>query len=446
MSDTVLLIVLIVLAFAGGHLVTRFAARHGMLSGAESLLVGIAIGPVGAGLLDGRSLDKAQLLMALLLGLVGFITGMRARRLAPHPEAVVVGLATAICIATGMALFALGWMYQFGDATGPWLVDVELWTWGGITLELRATSAQLESAIVLGAAAAATSSLVIESTAKMYGAQGPLHQLFVGAAVTGEIFAIFLLGLALAIRRNEDYWGRLPLGITEWALLGMGVGVICGLLFAWFARDEVEPKRIFVASTGTVVFAAGVGSAIGLSPTFVNLLAGLTVALVSPKAPAVAQSLERLQHPIQVMVMVFAGMLLAVPSGAEWLLAALYPFVRWGLLRAVVPLASTSLLERPIRAARMGNGMLAQGALPVVIAVAYVARAPEMASIVLTAVLVATVTSDLLSIRALADVLLDAGEIADTTGTRHGVPLALIGGERSKRHSADTLTHLGGQP
>lgn len=423
MNDSLLLIVLIVLAFAGGTYVTRLAARYGMLSGAESLLVGVVIGPLGAGLLDGRALDQAQLLMALLLGLVGFTTGTRARRLAPNPDAVVVGVATALAVATGVALLALGWMYYFEPPTGD--LRTLVWTLldlGEVVFEVRCTPSQLEAAVALGAAAAAASSQVIESTSRMHGARGPLSELLAGAAVTGEILAIVLLGLSLAGRRHFDVVDGPPLGITEWALLGMAVGVVCGMLFAWFSRDEDDPNRIFVAATGTVIFAAGVGQAIGLSPTFVNLLAGLTVALISPKAPKVCAELERLHHPITVLVMIFAGMLLIVPTGPQWLLAAAYPLARWGLLRAALPASSSLLLEKPVRAARMGNGMLAQGSLPVVIAVAFVVRVPEHATTVLTSVLVATVTSDLFSVRRLSDVLLDAGEIADTSGMSRGLP------------------------
>lgn len=428
MNDSLLLIVLIVLAFAGGTWVTRLAARHGMLSGAESLLVGVAIGPVGAGLLDGRAIDQAQLLMAMLLGLVGFTTGTRARRLAPNPDAVVVGVATALSVATGVGLLALGWMYYFepppADAQ---LLVATVFDLGDMVLEIRCTPSQLEAAVALGAAAAASSSAVIESTCRMHGARGRLSELLSGAAVTAEILAIVLLGLALAGRRHYENIGGPPLGVTEWALLGMSVGVICGLLFAWFTRDETDPNRIFVAATGTVIFAAGVGQAIGLSPTFVNLLAGLTVALISPKAPRVCNELERLHHPIAVLVMIFAGMLLVVPTGPEWLLAAAYPLARWGLLRISLPAASSALLEHPVRAARIGNGMLAQGSLPVVIAVAFVLRVPDHATAVLTSVLVATVTSDLFSVRRLSDVLLDAGEIADTSGMSGGLPEDWIG-------------------
>lgn len=430
MSDTLLLIVLIVLAFAGGQFVTRLAARHGMLSGAESLLVGLAIGPAGAGLLDGRSLDKAQLLVALLLGLVGFSAGARARRLSTQPEAVVVGIATGLGVATGIALLALGWMYHFDRPTEPWLIDTAWPLTEGLIVELRATAGQLECAVVLGAAGAASSSAVIESTARLYGARGPVHTLLHGAASTAEILAIVLLGLALAGRRQLEAGAELPFGITEWALLGMGVGVVCGLLFAWFARDEQDSKALFVAATGTVIFAAGVGLAIGLSPTFVNLLAGLTVALVSPQAARICDELERLRHPIQVLVMVFAGMLLALPTGTEWLLALAYPLVRWGLLRVLLPTSAAALLENPPRAARIGDGLLAQGTLPVVIAVAFVMRAPDYAVTVLTTVLFATVTSDLWSIRVLSAVLLDAGEVNDTACRGDTVPAELIGHEQ----------------
>lgn len=413
MSTTLLIVILVVIAFAGGRWVRQLAARYGILSGAESLLLGVAIGPMALGLMDGGALAHGSLLVSLLLGLVGFTTGTRARRLAPQPEAVLVGLATALGVGTSVSLLTLGWMYHFEPLPLDPVLDWQFDVWGGLTMELLADARQVQIAAIMAAASVATSSAVIESTARGLGARGRVSGLLAGAGVTAEIIAILGLGLALAVRRHAEGSGRLNLGVTEWALAGMAVGVVCGLLYAWFVRDEEDPNRIFVASTGSVIFAAGVGQALGLSPTFVNLLAGLTVSLVSPRAPVICAELDRLRHPIQVLVMVFAGVLCVPPQGAGWILVVAYPPVRWLLLRIWTPLASRLLLESPVRAPRLGNGLLVQGELPVVIAVAYVMRAPEAGTLLLAAVLLSSVTVDLWSVRALSAVLLDTGEVGE---------------------------------
>ncbi len=411
MSSTILIVALVVLAFAGGRYVRQFAARYGMVSGAESLLIGILIGPLAFNLLDAGSLAPAHLLGALLLGLVGFNTGTRARKLAPQPDAVIVGIATSLGTGLILALLTLGWMYHVEEAPADPLFAWQLSLFGPYVIELMADARQLQIAAVLASCGVATSSAVIVSTATQLGARGRVTELLAGAAVTAEIVAISGLGITLAIRRHVEGGARLDLAVTEWALAGVALGVFCGLLFAWFMRDEQDPNRIFVASTGSVIFAAGVGEALGLSPTFINLLAGLTVALVSPRAPAICAELDRLRHPIQVLVMVFAGVLLVLPDGAGWLLVALYPLARWLALRASATAAGRVMLESPVRSPRFGDGLLVQGELPVVIAAAYVMRAPEDGALVLAAVLIATLTTELWSGRALSAVLMDAGEV-----------------------------------
>ena len=411
MSSTLLIVALVVLAFVGGRYVRQFAARFGMVSGAESLVLGVLIGPSVFGLLDASSLAPAHLLVALLLGLVGFTTGTRARRLAPQPDAVVIGIAAALGTGLTLALLVLGWMYHFEEAPADPVIAWQLPILGQYTLELVADARQLQIAAVLAACGVATNSAVIEATVAQSGARGRVSNLLAGVAVTAEILAIAGLGLALAVRRRVQGGAGVELGVTEWVLAGVAVGIFCGLLFAWFMRDEEDPNRIFVASTGSVIFAAGVGEALGLSPTFINLLAGLTVALVSPQARAICGELERLRHPIQVLVMVFAGVLLAVPQGPAWLLVGLYPLARWLALRVSVKGAATMLLETPVQAPRLGDGLLVQGELPVVIAAAYAMRAPEAGALVLAAVLAASLSTDLWSGRALAAVLMDAGEV-----------------------------------
>lgn len=415
MSLTVLLVLVVIFSFAVGHLLTRYASRYVALSGAEYLLVGVLIGPqVPPRLMTAESLSQLEPLIALLLGLVGFVVALHTRDALRNVRNALTGLFSAVLVMLTVAAATLFVADRLLPATPDALSRRwELLSVGNYALDLTLTTSHLWMALAVGAAACVASPFVIESSAKMLRAKGPVTDLLLASATISQVLAVVVIGMALATARSTEAANRVGLGIGVWAAAAAGVGIVCGLLFTLFIGQEKDATRIFLATAGAVIFASGVGTALGISPLFVNLVAGVTVAITSRHAGRLREELDRLQHPLFVLVMIFAGALWAPVSGWAWIFPIVYLVVRYGARRIWTQSMAQAMSRTPLRAARLGNGLLAQGTMAVAVGVDFAQRFPDYAPAVLTTVLLGTLVSDLWSARALRAVLLDAGETSD---------------------------------
>ncbi len=418
MSLTILLVLVVVTSFAVGHLLAQYAQRYVALSGAEYLLVGLLIGPqVAPRLLTMDSLMKLSPLVSLLLGLVGFILGLRAPRALSQLGSAMIGLfaGVGVLVLVGATTMVLSSGVIPIDTTAP-LISREVFHWGNWALDLHLFHEQLWLGVAIGGAACVASPFVVDSTIRMLGAKGPISTMLSVAATTTQVIAVVVTGLVQAAARATYATAQPGFGVDRWAAMAAGVGIACGLLFSLFIGREQDTPRLFLASLGAVIFASGVGAAIGISPLFVNLIAGATVALSSPLAGRLREEMDRLQHAAFVLVMILAGALWAPTQGRLWLLPIAYLVVRFVTRRAFTRMATGLCTAIPAHASRLGNGLMSQGTMAVAIGLDFSYRFPDLSPAVLTTVLIGTFASDLWSIRALRVVLLDAGEGVELPG------------------------------
>ncbi|MEM9493501.1 MAG: hypothetical protein AAGC55_30410, partial [Myxococcota bacterium] len=263
--------------------------------------------------------------------------------------------------------------------------------------------------------------LAAEVIRQRYGAHGPVAEYLSITAIISQLSAVTVVGVVLAVMRATGQSEASNIGIAEWELLAIACGVVCGLLFSLFIGAESDVRRLFLASVAAMIFAAGIGMALKVSPLFVTLIAGITVALISPHEQRLRTELTRLEHPLFVLIMIFGGAMWVPVSGWLWLFPAVYLVVRYVALRVATRVASGALVRPPIRTRRLGNGMLAQGVLAVAIGVDVSQAWPEYGQIVLTTAIVGTLLSELWSVRALRTVLADAGEIVNHEVGERGV-------------------------
>jgi len=416
---TLVLVAIVIFSFVFGHFVTRFASRYVLLSGVEYMLVGVLIGPyVGLDLVGEATLDFLSPLFSLLLGLVGFLVGLRARGAAERVDLAVLGVVSALLVVLGVSgglLLILAPLIPLPAGAADFVVDHTVFAFRDWHVELHFTSTHLWLALALGAAAAVASPLLVEGIKRRHSAQGRVLTLLESAARVSQIVAVLVLGIVLATARATATSNRFSLTVTEWVLAALGGGILCGLLFGLFIGRESDASRVFLASVGLVTFASGVAVALGISPLFVNLIAGLTVAVASPHAAQLREQLDRLQHPLFVLLMIFAGALWRPVAGWLWILPAAYMVLRFVARRAATSVSARLSLEQPVLVARLGNGLLGQGTLAVAIALDFSLRFPSHAALILTTVLLGTLLSDLFSHRALRTLLADAGELQQET-------------------------------
>lgn len=420
-NTTLILVALIVSAFVVSQL-HRYAEKVALVSGIEYAVVGVLLGPVMPwGVLDDSVLQSLDLLISLLLGLLGFMVGLHAREALRRFEHFLAGSLAALVVAAVVGLTVLGLLQWIDpsyldpndlDPTGDKLpvVDIAVFTDGSNLYKLWATEHALWLALSLGAAAAIASSTAIRSTAERWQAEGPPVVLLQDLASAGQVMAILLLGLALAGDRAIDTADSYGLSLVEWALLIGAAGAVTGLLFMIFIGDEEDDLRLYVATIGVVIFAAGIGAALGVSPLFVNLVAGLVVAATSAHGEHLRHNLDRLRQPVAVLILVFAGIAWRPVSGWMWLIPLAYLLGRVGA-RLVASRWAVSTFVHGVELRRVGGGLIGQGSLAAAIALSYAQGHPNRSHIVLSAVLVPMLITDLFAVRTLRRVLANAGAI-----------------------------------
>jgi hypothetical protein len=412
-TATAFLVLAVVFSFAVTRWLTRFAERYVMLSGAEYLLVGMLIGPVMLGFVTRHALDALHPFVSLLIGLLGFLVGLRSPQGLRAGPASTVGVlsATSVLLAVaGAVLFALD-LLHVTPPPGSMRLSWEVTRFSGWVVAVHTYDAFLWLALALGASAVVAGSIVIRHTRERLGVLGDVGELLTSFANTSQWVAIISFGLSLALARSTGTSHLYGVGLTEWALAALALGGLCGVLFSLFIGRDTEPQRLFLAGVGVVIFASGIGTALGVSPLFVNWVVGLTVVFTSTHAAAVTTAMERMQHPLFVLIMIFAGAMWRPVSGNLWLLPVVYVAVRHVSRLSFVPLFARALLDPP--QVTLANGLWSQGTLAVAIAVNFSQQFPELSRITLSTVLAGVLLSELFSHRLLRAVLIDSGESSD---------------------------------
>lgn len=413
-NTTLILVTLIVSAFVASRLLHRYAERVALVSGIEYAVVGVLIGPLMPwGLIDEDTLVSLDLLISLLLGLMGFMIGLHAREALRRFEHFLAGsvAAVAIAVVVGVALLGLlQWLEPTYLADPTPMFAIPVWTDGARLYQVWAADEALWLALTLGAAAAIASSTAITAATERWQAEGPPVVLLQDLASAGHVIAVLLFGLALAGDRAIEAADDYGLSLVEWALLISSAGGITGLLFMIFIGGAEDDVRLYLATLGVVIFSAGIGSALGVSPLFVNMIAGLTVAATSVHGDRLRTNLDQLRRPASILLLVFAGIAWRPVVGWLWLIPLAYLLTRIGM-RLLASRWAVATFVHGVELRRVGGGLIGQGSLAAAIALSYAQGHPESGTLVLSAVLVPMLITDLFAVRTLRGVLANAGAI-----------------------------------
>ncbi|MEM9453659.1 MAG: hypothetical protein AAGF11_05740 [Myxococcota bacterium] len=431
MNTTILLVGLVVFAFAISRVLARYVARYFVVSGVEYILLGILLGPIFT-VLDAGALKAFAPLIALQLGLLGFVKGLQAREILTQPRTVIRGTISAllVIVVTGAACLIL--IEAIGEGTDT--VTYGTLPLGDRLLSVAASSDNLRLAGTIGCCAAVSSPVLISDSARVLRARGPAYEALAEQGLVSQLVALAVFGGVMASARASESAAELQIPIWAWVVGIAGFGILCGLLFIQFIGSERESMRIYIAAVGVVTFASGVGTALDVTPLVVNLIAGACVSLSPMYARHVERTVLRLRHPSLVMVRVFAGAAWVGVRGLAWLLPPLYATVRLAVRWLTGGLVQGERGPDQPRVPRLGLGMVGQGGFAVAIALSYAVHAPQRAGVVLTAVLGGLVLSDLWSHRAVRRVLADAGEL-------YTVPVDEVGEDDRAAGSSGSVHH-----
>ena len=398
MDPTLTLLLLLAFAFAAVHVERQvLGERVRFVAGTEALVLGVLAGPLVLGLLTDDGVRSLHPMLSVISGFIGFLCGLpvRVREASRLPTRdLAFGFTTVVTVTLligGAAFAAFFWVPGLIAST-----DVE-----GMVI----------AAVCLGLGAAVCSSAAVSRGVTGSRAAGPASRVLGHAASVTQVLAILGFGLVVALFPTEDPASRGGLDVLEWEGVNIVAGVAAGMIFHVFVGDEADENRLFVATIGLVALASGIGHALDLSPLFLGLVAGVTVANVSPCSERLAGTVDRLRRPADMLLLVLAGAAWVPLPAMYWFFPVAFITMRLVALRLAAGVADAFHPEIDPHVRRLGDGLSSQGALTAAIAVNYgMIDATPIKEIVTTSLLVSAVVNEIWAGTLLRQTLRHAGE------------------------------------
>lgn len=385
MSPQLALILVVAVGYLAAHVAFEWLARRYLLvSGAEYLLLGLLVGPLGTRLLPPDTIDAFTPVTMLALGWMGVGLGLRLHlpSLLRIPAYMVrIGLSGALLtfvLAAGVMALALQW---FTDLP---LADV------------------LPAALVIGAVATCSSTSVADLIADRLGPREPIVRQLRAASLFDAVVAVVALALVLCLFHpaGTTAWGRDPT-VTEWFVITVAIGTVGGVLVPLFLGDATSGDRLVIALAASILLVAGAAAYLQLSPLLPATVLGAILANTSRQRRGLADLIAKVERPFGFVLLILAGALWQ-PTLRDWGL----PVLLFLALRLAGKLGGSRLAARlngmlPTYGPTWGRALVGQGSLGIAIALNFLLVQPgPLASLVFTAALASVLLTDLLAARA----------------------------------------------
>lgn len=395
-------VLVLILAVGASYLLTRFVIgrlqrRFVFVTGAEFVLLGVALGRALPELGAVSNLSSIAPIIALAAGWFGLIAGMQldlfhAREGGDRsgaPLAILLGLGT------GGAVAAAAWFYFSSGSLGAITVDEAMMGAG-----------------VLACAAAAGSTNAIDLLRERYQLDKGLAPFLRRVSELGDILAITVFGALFCVFHQGE--ASIPMSPAAWLGVTVGVGVLLGLVFGVFIVEDESEQTRFLALVGIIAFASGAAYFLRISPLFVNLLLGIVLVSTEKGGHAILKTLEGTARPMRLILLVFAGALWVPPP----LVPTLITLGGYVVLRVVGRLTSAWIASLGLSTrGDLGRGLLAQGDVALAMALSFrLVYEGTAIDVVYTVVLASIVLHELLAPRVLRSLLIDAGEVRRELG------------------------------
>jgi len=254
------------------------------------LPLGLLLGPEATGLITPRLLERLTLAVTIALAVLGVMVGMALGR--EIRTAARLFLAASLESAVTTAMVAAAAAYFVATTQVP--LDASLIGFV-LALGLCASASSATSAHPDSEPAVAVATRVADLD-----------------DVLPIVLAVFVVALIGAATRAE-----VTTMLLAPPIIGLAVGGIGWLLFE---RAESGPERMLFV-LGTLALTGGAAAYLHVSPLAAGFVAGVMWTIVPGRVDRVVEKdLQRVQHPVVVLLLVTAGASAVFSSAAIWLL------------------------------------------------------------------------------------------------------------------------------
>jgi hypothetical protein len=352
---------LLVVAFISSMLVGGRTIRgFGLPSGAEYLVLGVAVGPHGLGIMPRSMVQVFQPIFVCAASWLAFVVGLGY---------LLVGKRR---VHFGRALAGIGLAALVGAA-----VAGAVW-FAADVLDMAQGFQRLVLAVGAGFIGCETTRHTVRWVAERHGARGVLSDWLADMARASALVPVLALGVLAAVAPDS------PLATFGPALrlaAGVGIGVMMGLVAAVLLAREFRRDESWGILLGATLLAAGVAMRLGLAAIATLFTLGLTLAIASRHRLELKFMIQPTEKPVLLPVVLAAGACVDFDAFPRlWVIVLVALVARLGAeaIRGVL----LSAFLAPARAAgpRIGLGMVSTGSMSLALAFVLAVRVPGPAT------------------------------------------------------------------
>ncbi|HEX6242622.1 MAG TPA: hypothetical protein VFZ61_17030 [Polyangiales bacterium] len=398
MSPLMLLLVLLVVAYIGGHWAAAPGKRaFGSASGVEYVVLGIVLGPRGLMLLNESVLSTFEPVSLVALGWIALGYGVEVG--AVGDQGVQRGPVLGGLFLTGLVAFATA-------ACVAWLVHPRYPDIHTIDFMLLCAGVGLVSATSVRDA--------VVWVSERYGADGPMTRWLVDFSRADDAPVLVALCFVFALFHPPQTVAGYELSAPLVALGSLATGALLGLIAAWLIAHSVSRVEGWTILLGSALLCTGASESVGLSAMGACFALGISLSLRTRAAELVRKKLASTEGPVLLPALLLAGAYLEPPRHAGgWWVLAIATLARFSVT-LIAGHGFGFALRRPRReVTALAFGLLSPGTLSVIVGFDLFLRFHGQAGrATLAAAFLGTLLGELLGAPALRRVLTLGGELA----------------------------------
>lgn len=327
--------------------------------------LGATIGPSGLGWVSQTTLGHLYPVVAIALAAIG----------------IFVGFGVSLERAENRRLLAIASL----EALITMVVVAVTCAWLFTRWELGAAGDVAILALVLGVCASATSAGIVGP------GDAPEHRVAMRIADLDDVLPIVVGGAILAMSTGAGPVAGLALAALGF-VVPLAVAAAGWLLFE--RADDPAERSVFVI--GIVALLGGVAAYLGVSPLLAGMVAGVFWKYSPGRSDAIIRDdLRRIQHPLVVLLLIFAGAAIEISYLALWLAGA------YVMTRLCAKLLGGWIVSRAtpnLSPADLGSYLLPPGVIGLGFALSFhLVSFSVTSAAVLTAVAIGTLASELIA-------------------------------------------------
>ncbi len=276
------------------------------LTGTEYLLIGLVLGPAVIDMVTSEVVRGMYPFIGLGLGWLGLLYGIHFnfRKLLKFPRGY---LSSSI----SQSMFTFTFIFIISFFTLPFL-------------EITGRDSILIS-IILGSIGSCSSqtSIALIITESRFRKSGSIYLMRFIASI-GDFPGLIIFGVLICALKVRPPIPGIPYVFLQWLSASIGLGITFGWIMIFLLKLRLNHVERLLFTIGIVLFSGGVSTYFQLSPLFVNLIAGITIANFCRDHHLLDDIMALGEKPIYLILLVLAGALWVPGSMIVFLPAVIF--------------------------------------------------------------------------------------------------------------------------